>query len=1393
MTEPAASVAGKRKYKHCRWLLLGVLLLAFIPLAGTAFLLGTESGLQFLIRAADQLAGPYFSAEQAQGRLIDSWQISKLRIQIKNAVDIRMDKLAWSWQPLDLFRSRELHVKQLAAQGLVISIFKSEKKQGTEQPHKHITLPEIRLPLGLSLRVDELQVAESKIVAPSGNDALLIHEVLAQASIRNDQADITRLKADTSQFGCDLHGKIRFSGAWPMQAEGGWQVPDHGINELRGMVKVQGDFDKATVSATMVSPAQVTLKGEATDILNELHWQAAAETGHFHLHDIKVNVPVDGNLSIISAAGTVKSYGGVLAADIHYEGYPPMQAEAKVEAMDYSGLKIDYLTLRHEASELTLRGAMRWQGGFSWQAELAGKELDPALAAADWPGAISGMLRSNGYLAAGRQELEVNLDGIRGELRGQPFQLDGRLALADKKLKIDELTLASGPANARISGTADAAQNIDLAVQAEVKDLAAFVPNAGGSVRLEGTAVGAAENPAVKLTLNGSQLAWQEQRLASLAISADAALDKNKSTLLIHDFHALADGKTALALKGQLGWSNGLSWQAELKAAELDPGLLAPDWPGAINAELRSQGSKTADNLTAEVQIDTLAGKLRGFPLKGSGTVKLAGKAVAVADLRLQSGSTFVQADGRADFDKELALTFKTGSDDLSSLVPDAGGSFKAEGEISGNLQQPGLRLQASGSKLRFQDYGLKDLQATIKADLSPSGQVDGEINAAGIQIKAKKINSAQLRLKGGTEQHQLEFAAASDLGKLRLAAAGAWQEQHWQGQLRELELNNKQFGQWKTEKAADLTLSADRCTLADFVLTQDKVRAAVSGQWEKAAGWQAQTTIEHLALALAKKWQLPVPENFPEMAGELNIAATAQGQAARPQQAELTVDLPKFALTAQDYESDAENGTTTWQWQDNQIKAKLRDDVLQVTAKSKFQDKSTASLTAELRNCGDFTQLDQMPLSGQFKVKVTDISPMTQLSGYMVQGQGGFGGDIALHGTVLHPRMDGVLTLKKGRSGEGKIHIPAAGINLRDLRLAVAGDGSHNQLDLTARSGQGQLRAQGTISRNLKLKEPQIEAEFSITGENFQAADLPEYQVSVSPELWLVHNRGGTLLAGKIAVPKARIAPLGFSGAAASSKDVVVIDSDTPSPKHSLPFSAAVTLELGKEVAVDAFGIKGFLDGGLTVNAKADQPVTALGSLYLRDTSVAFEGVALQLNEGRIFYQGGPIDNPGLDIRASRTVNKIEAGIHLTGSADDMNIKLFSDTPMEDSAILSWLLSGQNGVSASRSGDAALSPAAAALSKIGGGALLKSVNPLQVLDMEDFVDVSIGGGKEASDVSLVMSKEIYKDLYISYGKDLTGEGGSFRARYDLGHGFSVESETSSNTAGADLLWSLER
>ncbi|WP_417914431.1 translocation/assembly module TamB domain-containing protein [Candidatus Electronema sp. JM] len=1369
-----------------RWLrcgFAGLILLA----ASIAALVSTERGLQLLVRTAGQIAGPYFSADEAQGRLLDHWRLGKVRIRIKDEVEITVKDFSFAWQPLALFQERTLHVSSAAATGLTVRILDSHSLKQEKKEHKRIVLPELSLPLGV--RIDELHLADSRIVTKDGTDALVIHDAFAQAAAQGDHAEVLRLHADTSQFGADLSGKVRFTGAWPVQAGGSWSVPDHGINQLVGTVAAQGDFSKAAVQATMSSPAKVTLKGEATDIFNELHWQAAAESGHFRLSDLKINVPVDGALRIVEASGTVKSYRGTVAAEIHHEGYPAVQAEAKVEAADYTGLKVDYFTVKHEVSELTLRGDMRWKGGFSWQAELAAKDIDPALAAADWPGKINGQVRSSGLLAAGKQSLELHLDGVQGELRGQPFSLGGKLALADKKLAIDGLELDSGIAKARISGTADAAKQISLSVQAEAADLSAFSPEAGGSLQLEGSAAGPAENAAVTLHLNGSQLKFRNHALSALEVTAAGSLTDSGGGLTAQEISVLADGKAALQLRGSLGWKGGLSWQAELKAAGLDPGLIAPDWPGAINAELRSQGSRTAEKLAAAVQIDRLDGSLRGFPLQGGGKAAFDGTTVTVDGLRLHSGSTFVQASGTANIKQVLALQFKAGSDNLASLAPAAAGSFQLEGAVSGTAQQPALSLTASGSKLRFQDYSLKELKAAVKADVSPSGQVDANIQAKGVQVKQEQISAASLLLKGSAAQHRLDAAVAGSPGTLRLAAAGGWQEQQWQGQLAEMELENKQFGTWKTERPADLLLSAQRCSLSGFALTQDKVRAAVSGSWQQGAGWQAQVQAEQLSLDLLKKWQLPVPESFPAMQGVLAVSAAAQSTGALPQQAELTVSLPELALTAENYDADEEQ--TTWRWRDNQIAAKLKNDTLHLTARTTFQDGSTATLDAAASSCGDFRHSEQMPLSGKAVINIMDIAPLTQLTNYAVQTQGGFGGTVDLRGTAAKPELDGLLALKQGLSGEGKIHVPAAGINLRELRLAVNGDGSSNQLDLTAGSGQGQLRAQGTVSRR---PEQPLAAEFTIKGENFQAADLPEYNVLISPDLQLLHNGKGTAISGTIVVPKAKIAPKGFSGAVSSSKDVVVIDNGGKPPERSLPFSATVAVELGKDVAVDAFGLKGYLDGGLKINAKPEQTVTALGAIYLRDAFVDFEGVALQLNEGRIFYQGGPIDKPGLDIRASKTVNKVEAGIHLTGSPpDDMNIKLFSDTPMQDSEILSWLLSGQNGVSSSRKGEAALSPAAAALSKIGGGALLKSVNPLAAIDMEKFVDVSIGGGKEASDVSLVMGKEIYKDLYISYGKDLTGEGGSFRARYDLKYGFSVESETTAKTTGADLMWSLER
>jgi translocation and assembly module TamB len=57
----------------------------------------------------------------------------------------------------------------------------------------------------------------------------------------------------------------------------------------------------------------------------------------------------------------------------------------------------------------------------------------------------------------------------------------------------------------------------------------------------------------------------------------------------------------------------------------------------------------------------------------------------------------------------------------------------------------------------------------------------------------------------------------------------------------------------------------------------------------------------------------------------------------------------------------------------------------------------------------------------------------------------------------------------------------------------------------------------------------------------------------------------------------------------------------------------------------------------------------------------------------------------------------------------------------------------------------------------------------------------------------LVVGKRLTKDLYIGYDVNMFSQLGSFRVRYNLTNGFAVETSSSSQSTGADLLYSFEK
>ena len=385
------------------------------------------------------------------------------------------------------------------------------------------------------------------------------------------------------------------------------------------VAELHGNLNNLDVLLTLIKPAQVTLQGKVTDILNDLHWQAAAKTGHFHLKDIKVDVPVDGTLTIVEASGTVGSYQGTLAADIHYQGYPPVQAEAKVIAEDYTGLAIEYLSVHHKESTLTTRGQMQWTGGFSWQAELEGKELDPSLVAEKWAGRINGLIQSHGQLSSSGNSLEVNINTLNGELAGFPLKGSGGMELDKQGMKFNDLQVQAGSALAECDGRIAKDSSLDLKVRAVLEDLSLFFPEYSGSLKLQGTATGNQENPGVDLVLEGSGLDIAGYSLNTLQgkLDADLVMEGKESGMKINELKLLLNRVMSLGVTGQIGWAEGISWQAELHGEQLNPGIFVAEWPGTIHTKIRSQGARTAENLVAKVQLDELNGTLRDLPLAG--------------------------------------------------------------------------------------------------------------------------------------------------------------------------------------------------------------------------------------------------------------------------------------------------------------------------------------------------------------------------------------------------------------------------------------------------------------------------------------------------------------------------------------------------------------------------------------------------------------------------------------------------------------------------------------------------------------------------------------------------------------------------------------------------------
>ncbi|GHT94371.1 hypothetical protein AGMMS49545_15560 [Betaproteobacteria bacterium] len=197
--------------------------------------------------------------------------------------------------------------------------------------------------------------------------------------------------------------------------------------------------------------------------------------------------------------------------------------------------------------------------------------------------------------------------------------------------------------------------------------------------------------------------------------------------------------------------------------------------------------------------------------------------------------------------------------------------------------------------------------------------------------------------------------------------------------------------------------------------------------------------------------------------------------------------------------------------------------------------------------------------------------------------------------------------------------------------------------------------------------------------------------------------------------------------GAPKLSDDVIVTRASQNGETHAdgeapLRTNLAVDIDLGSRLYFVGAGVYSRLRGALRIAGQSGEPPRATGSIRVSDGRFDAYGQHLEIEQGILTFNG-LLQNPGLNLRAMRKDQAVEAGVSITGTAQKPVIRLISEPNVPDAEKLSWLVFGEAPDEQSGADYATLLTAAEAIlgGQDGGGALL---------DLQRSLGVNISMGK---------------------------------------------------------------
>lgn len=795
--------------------------------------------------------------------------------------------------------------------------------------------------------------------------------------------------------------------------------------------------------------------------------------------------------------------------------------------------------------------------------------------------------------------------------------------------------------------------DIDLSV------LQGFLPQAdmSGRIGIQGSVSGPMGNPLVQVDFAAVDGELFQQPYTTLQGSASGSLDG----VGIDYFSLKNDGKETWQVHGSIGFTGEkrLNLRVDTLGARMEDiaALIAPDQPITGNVDNVITLTGSLDNPEAVGYIHFYRGSYHGILISGmDGDYKVHDGITTLHDFHIYAPLVNMDLNGTIDGAHNLDMVVAAHDVDVNRVggrlpYPISGHGVFA-GKISGTLSAPLFagqlqseemvfngqviknahgNIRYGGHTVRFEHFGFwqneGEYSLTALADLNTSA-LDGDIT-----VKHGDINAllAMFNLKNDMIAGRLD-------GNISLAGQTNAPQVHFTGQVSEgsiagYAVNNVQMDMGVADKAIYIN---------GFSGYQGQGSFAAQGVIDPQAGIDLDVSAKDIDSGMVAKLAGMQKD---AIGGTFSFAGHARGEVSDPE-AELSIE-------AKGQESAAIGA--------NSLSGLLNlrhgiVNVEQVILKRTYGEhnyKATLYGTVPLRALGyDIGQGEQIDL--RLSLDKADLSILQMLSPDVDWAIGETDGTLALSGTLAQPLFYGNFGIQ-----DGAVKLKELAKPLTNMKLKLVFAGDHiNLSECSGQLGEGSYTAQGiTWLDGFKPTKYDVSLDF-----NKLDIDCNFYRGPLTGNLRLFETTA-----------REHVLP-GLSGNI-MVQDALVSIPALPENSTELPMILLdVDLQLGDKVRFYSPVLYDMQLGGAAHFGGFSVWPNTSGSIFVKKGTVSYLKTVFKIREGEASFGQPGSFLPFVTLKADTLLNRTRVFLQLSGPANQMELQLQSNPPLNDTEIIRLL-----------------------------------------------------------------------------------------------------------------------